>query len=236
MNDSSSSVETLCAAGTDPSKHFAALRQAALAFNAAYTEQLVEGLSLCPFAREARRKGETRRAVIWPGPGYRRPLLECLQAALGDPHISVLQVIFPQLCCSPDAWIEFCHQVTASAQAGRGRASFVVAALHPHLPYRTDNPYALVPLFRRAPDPTIQWIRASALKKVAEGREKGSTFVDSADLSALLSGVEPPPSLYERVAELNQQTAQKLGVVALERRFLQLHQEARKKYDQLGAR
>ncbi len=210
--------------------------QIALDANTTYLQYLVEGHHLCPFAKEARRRGETKRLVHFQSGSWLGKLLHLFVELANDESTVVVQVIFPDLRCSPEDWIWFCHELTRLGHIRRGGHEVMAnAALHPHLPYKTINPFALIPLFRRSPDPTIQWIRLDQLERLYEGRAKGSTFVDP---SEVLNVLEAPPSksLYDRVAEANQATAQRIGVETLEAEFSELHARTRAKYEELRAR
>ncbi len=209
------------------------LCQAALSHNRAYTQEFVERHFLCPFAREGRRRGETRNEVVWLSDGGEASFVAPLLRAVKDPSVVVLQVVFPKVQVLPQQWLELAQAVTQRAHFLAGDQAFAVAALHPSLPYRTDNPYALIPLFRRAPDPTIQWVRRSVLAELERGREKGSRFIDPVHFVALLTEQRLPPSLYERVAVANHATALRLGVLQLEQQLTTLHQSAQREYQRI---
>lgn len=210
------------------------LTEVALRFSDAYTQDFVERYFLCPFAREGRKRGESRTAVVWHSEGDEAKLLAPLFGALCDPSLVVLQVVFPHLTVKPEYWVEFCARLSSRAHALAGApATFAVAALHPRLSYRTETPYGLIPLFRRAPDPTLQWVRLSTLEELHRGREKGSSFVDAAHLLALLTDERVAPSLYDKVAQSNQDTLERLGLQRLVSELEQLHRGAQRDYDRI---
>jgi hypothetical protein len=198
--------------------------------NSEYLEKFVEGYQLCPYAREARRRGETKRFVHFQTEKGLQSLADQFTDLANDANVVVVQVIFPGLICSPREWIEFCHRMTRLGHERRGGSEVMAnAALHPGLPYLTVNPYALIPLFRRAPDPTIQWVRLRQLEQLYEGRAKGSTFVDPMDI---LAAMEAPSqkSLYDRVAEANQAMAQRLGIESLAASLEDIHSRTQAEY------
>lgn len=209
------------------------MQRVALEFNDQYIERFVEGYALCPYAREGRKREETRRYVHFQARADFAALLQLFLAIADDETQVVAQVIFPGLQIDAELWIDFCHHITRLGHAKRGGADVLAnAALHPRLPYKTTNAYSLIPLFRRAPDPTIQWVRLDRLEKLYEGRAKGSTFVDPADIISLM---ESPAvkSLYDRVAEANQTTALGLGIEHLEAELAQLHLGAQRTYQSI---
>ena len=74
----------------------------------------------------------------------------------------------------------------------------------------------MVPLFRRSPDPTLQWISLAALERVREGRPHGEVLLprDPAEARALLASLERP-SLADAIADTNRERAFGYGVEAL---------------------
>jgi hypothetical protein len=125
-----------------------------------------------------------------------------------------VQVIFPLIEVLPEDFSRFVNDVSEYLNARFERPVFASAALHPELAYRTDTPNALIPLFRRTPDPTLQWVRLSTLDGIYEGRRGGTAFVDLSQLRAFLA--EPAGrDLYQQIAETNRATAERLGLGAV---------------------
>jgi hypothetical protein len=107
------------------------------------------------------------------------------------------------------------------------------AALHPRLRYNADSAAALVPLFRRAPDPTIQWVRLDAIHAIYEGRDDDTRFVDLADAEAYVKSAPPRASLYDRIADANAAEAARLGVARLEAMLAEISEDARRGYERI---
>lgn len=211
-----------------------AAQQAALSANDAYLQRFIEGHNLCPYAREGRRRGETHRHVHFQTTTDIEQLLVLFEHCVADPTCVVMQVIFPDLQVDAAAWIAFCHRATKLCHLRLGGPDVMAnAALHPCLPYHQATPYALIPLFRRAPDPTIQWVRLTHLEKLYEGRAKGSTFIDPAQIVDFLQA-KVSKSLYDRVAETNQQTALEMGVENLEQQLHALYVDTQQHYRRIG--
>ena len=190
-----------------------AIFEQALRANDRYLEEFIESYAFCPFSREGRRAGQTARYCHYAETAEVEPLLELMIRIAADPRQAVAQVILPFVEVDPAAWCRFCDDLTA---LGHRRMSgpdvLAFAALHPDLPFGLDTPYALVPLFRRAPDPTIQWVRLESLADLYRGRESGDVFVAPEDVAALLAGKPHRPALYDRVAETNASMARRLSV------------------------
>jgi hypothetical protein len=214
-----------------------ALTAAALRMNDRYLEEFIEGQAFCPFARGGREAGETQRFVHHAESLSIEPLLELMQVVARDTKKVVSQVIFPRVEVEPAAWIRFVDELTAEGHARMGGGSVLAfAALHPRLPYKTDNSLALIPLFRRTPDPTIQWVRLDALKSIYEGRGNDVKFVDPADIPRFLREAPPPKEpLYDRIADVNARNAEKIGLRALEAQIAAVADDARAEYARILA-
>lgn len=211
-----------------------AMEREALRANERYLVEFIENYAFCPFSREGRRQGQTSRYVYYADTVDLEPLVWRMIEIAKDPKQVVAQVILPVIEVDPDAWIEFCFRVTeAGNKRLGGRDVMAVAALHPELSYRTTNPYAMIPLFRRAPDATIQWVRLDGLETLYKGREKGSTFVDTKDIPTLLAGPPPPTPLYDRVAETNESMAKRLSFEKIEALLAEIRADARRSYERI---
>lgn len=212
-----------------------ALEAIALEANDRYLETFLEPHSFCPFSRGGRKRGLTHREVCLASSLDVTPWLDLMEALAADPTKVVAQLIFPAIEVPPDAWSRFCHELTTAGNermrvgVGKGAEVFAVAPLHPELGYSTKNAYTLIPLLRRTPDPTVQWVRLDALEKLYEGRSAKTVFVDVAELEAFLAAPQKKP-LFDRIAETNQQMAERLGVAEVERTLRELSRWAQARY------
>jgi nitrite reductase/ring-hydroxylating ferredoxin subunit len=213
-----------------------AIEGAALEANERYLTSFIEAHSFCPFAAGGRAQGLTARFVHCAETADVAPFLELMERAASDPGKAVVQVIVPMVECSAQHWTRFCHEVTAAGNerlhAAGDESLYVVAPLHPELPYATTNPFALVPLFRRAPDPTIQWVRFDALSALYEGRSSDTVFVDPLDVPAFVGTSRRPP-LLDRIAETNMRMAQRLGIPEVERALREIARSTRSRYQDI---
>ncbi|MBI5609299.1 MAG: DUF1415 family protein [Deltaproteobacteria bacterium] len=213
----------------------AAIAKAALAANDRYLYDFIEEYSFCPFARAGREAGQTVRYVHYADSLDLEPMLNIMEEVARDERIVVAQLILPLVEVTPEQWQEFCDTLTALGHARRGGAPVLAfAALHPQLSYTTSNPWAMIPLFRRAPDPTLQWARLQSLEELYAGRDTQTRVVDPADvLEYVRSAPKPRPPLYYRVTETNAKMAQLLGLAQVEAKLAAMAVDARATYHRL---
>jgi hypothetical protein len=218
-----------------PAEQVAAIEAIALGANDRYLSAFIEAQGFCPFARSGRDAGQTRRYVYYADRPDLEPLLALMAQIAADPRAVVAQVIVPLIDVDPDRWIDACARLTALGHARIGGPPVLAcAALHPRLRYATETPYAMVPLFRRAPDPTIQWVRLDGLATLYAGRDAADRYLEVTDLRAFLRDAPPPrPSLYARVAETNAKMARRLGLAHIEATLAGYAAEARARYAQV---
>lgn len=207
------------------------IEAAAMEANDRYLLEFVEEHSFCPFSRGGRAQGQTARFVHYFSGSDISPLIDLMVQAAADPSLVVVQAILPMIEIDPEAWIRFCQQVTAAGNAHLGGDAevFAVAALHPELTYNRANAFALVPLLRRSPDPTIQWVRLDGLEALYEGRSGETIFLDGCDVMPFMQKKHRPP-LFNRIAETNLRMAERLGIDRVEQTLAEISRSARKRY------
>jgi hypothetical protein len=211
-----------------------ALEREALRINDRYLLEFIERYAFCPFAKEGRETGSSTRYVYLADSPSVDGLLALMERTAAATEHVVTQVILPLVEVDPVRWRRFCFQLTEAGHAAMGgRDVLAVAPLHPELSFRTINPYALVPLFRRSPDPTIQWVRLDGLESLYQGRESGKQYVDPNDIPALLEGPTPPRPLYDRVAETNMSMARRLSIDTIVKLLEEHVHDARRSYARL---
>ena len=212
-----------------------ALAAAALEANDRYVETFLEPNSFCPFSRGGRARGQTARIVHYASSTSLEPLYAHMLAAARASDKVVIQVIMPLVEVTADDWSRFCHALTAAGNErlrdalGCDAEVFAVAPLHPESTYSAINPHALIPLFRRTPDPTIQWVRLDALEALYSGRSSDAIFVDPTEIAAFLAKAHRTP-LYDRIADTNMKMAQRLGIAEVERSLRDMTRAARESY------
>ncbi len=208
-----------------------ALEREALRVNDRYLEEFLEKYAFCPYSREGRRKGQVHRYVHYCDSHDPESLIELMQEVAADPQQVVVQVIMPGIDVSPEDWIRFGKELTDYGHAKLGGPNVLACApLHPALPYNTLNPEAMIPLFRRTPDPTIQWVRLDGLAAIYEGRGGDTVFVDVNSIGDYMEHVSPPVNLYERIAQTNAAMAKRMSFEVIEALLGSIATDARKSY------
>ena len=142
----------------------------ALRLHLRYTIEIVEAFGICPWAREARLRGEWRRRVLCDREPDIEPTLAAIAELVADPgQPKVAILIYPNLRISPRAFEELATRVR---NAESGCPVFVSATFHPDYPLDTRTEATLVPYLRRSPHPSLQLVRASLLDDLRAGEGK----------------------------------------------------------------
>ena len=114
--------------------------------------------------------GRVARRVMLEPDGARA----AIDASAADETVEVALLIFPTVTMSAAAFDAWCAPLRAANPA------FVAAVFHPETPYELTTPAQAVGLFRRAPDPTLQLVRASLIDRL---RGDASAEVGRANLA-----------------------------------------------------
>ncbi|MDB4983189.1 MAG: hypothetical protein JWM82_3941 [Myxococcales bacterium] len=191
----------------------------ALRLNTRYVEEIVLAWHLCPWAEKAFAEGHVRQRVLLaeaPTPQDALPFLDELEA---DPTLSIGLLIFPRLATTAPAFDAFAERVRRADHARRPDAatsppapSFFLAAFHPAAPVSFTTPPQLVSFVRRTPDPTLQLVRTSALRRV--------------------TGEDPAVS--DDVTRRNFETVNERGAAALDAVLRDLRRDRDESYARLG--
>lgn len=205
-----------------------AVERIALVANDRYVEEFLEAHGFCPYAKPGRERGATARFVHFAETRTLAPVEDIFSKAT-ESSVEVVQVIFPLVQVAPDDFCRFANDATEYLNARLERPVFASAALHPELAYRTETPNALIPLFRRTPDPTLQWVRLSTLDGIYQGRRGGTAFVDLGNVEEFLSAPRER-DLYQDIACTNQVTAERLGIERILELLAAMRAEAREGY------
>jgi hypothetical protein len=150
----------------------AALIGEALRLSTRYVDEVVVAWNLCPWADKAFTSGQVRQRVQLdeaPAPEDVLPFLDACDAA-SDVAIGLL--IFPRLETRAAAFDAFAERVRRADHARRPDAAttppapaFLIAAFHPAAPATFATAPQLVSFVRRTPDPTLQLVRTSVLRR-----------------------------------------------------------------------
>lgn len=188
----------------------------ALRRNDRYVLEVVESFNLCPFARGARTSGRSVREVFLD----ESLDLDRLRAVVSRyereaPEAEVLQWIFPRAGESPEALDAVVVALRPCTEV------FAFAAFHPGFRCDPSTPDALVPFFRKTPDPTVQAVRRSVLDGLAR---EGSPYAASPEeIDLFLRGKGPPPkTLGARIARDNHARYHREGAAVFEALYASL--------------
>lgn len=131
--------------------------------NARYVAAILEHRAFCTKIKQ-KRALEKRHVDVHYALGRNiGPLFDQMWMAMERPNVVITHVVFPAAEVEWRAFSRFCKALTEAGHALRGAPSTLdVTALHPHLPWG-DTPKAARRLFRRSPQPTLQWVRRDAL-------------------------------------------------------------------------
>ncbi len=199
--------------------------------NDRYLDEFLERWAFCPFSKEGRKRGEVFRYVHLFETLDLEPVFALHERIVQDERQVVAQIIAPGVEVDAEEWATFAHALTAVAHARLGKEVVAVAPLHPELPYGTGAAAEMVPLFRRTPDPTIQWVRLDALERIYKGRGAGTVFVDAGSVEDFLAAMEEAHKpLWDSIADSNAKSARSFGLERLERLLASIAQDARESF------
>jgi hypothetical protein len=208
-----------------------------------YATEFVEALGICPWAAKARADGAVRERVLFVERSDADGLGETVRAVVeigAATEIDIGLLVFPWLTIERDAFEAFVERVREGMVVRRGPppTHMAMAAFHPDAPADVSSPGRLVSFVRRAPDPTIQLVRSSALDRVrrASGGH-GSTFLDPAkiDLASLDVAAEPPVPIHERIGETNARTIGERGLAHVDALLADIARDRAETYARLRA-
>jgi hypothetical protein len=137
-----------------------------------YIEEVVLAWGLCPWAERAFASGEVRQRVCLAEAVTPEDVLPILDELDAVPEVAIGLVVFPRLAVRAAAFDAFAERVRRADHARRPDAatsppspSFLIAAFHPDAADAFATPAQLVSFVRRTPDPTLQLVRTSVLRR-----------------------------------------------------------------------
>lgn len=149
-----------------------ALIAEALRLNTRYVNEVVLAWDLCPWAEKAFTSGQVRQQVSLIEAAAPESVLPFLDELVAASEIAIGLLIFPRLVVRPAQFDSFAERVRRSDHARRPDAAtsppapeFLIAAFHPDAAESFATPPQLVSFVRRTPDPTLQFVRTSVLRR-----------------------------------------------------------------------
>lgn len=203
-----------------------------------YVVEIVEACGLCPWAEGARLQGRTTSTVLLHADDAGlEPCIALLDAWAAQPRVDIGFLIFPRMAGGRVAFDEFVARLRSTEAARRppGEPAFALAAFHPDAAADLNDADRLVPFLRRSPDPSIQAVRLSMLKRVRNtAPADGTQFLDMARLEALFDEAGAVPTLRERIAWANRDTVRRMGLEEFAARVEDIHRDRERTYASLG--
>jgi hypothetical protein len=139
-----------------------------LRVNRRWIDEVVVQHGVCPFAAPSlAADGQVQRRVL----GSLDDARAAIDALAADARLAVGLLIFPRLTLDAEAFDRACVPLRTAHSA------FVAAVFHPATPFTTATAAQAVGFFRRAPDPTLQLVRAQALDDVRGGKDVAGKFL-----------------------------------------------------------
>jgi hypothetical protein len=196
-----------------------------LRINERWIREVVERFGICPFAEPALKAGHVaRRAIVGRDDAERAAAARVLVEELArDEKIEVALLIFPSVTMSADAFDAWCAPLRAAHPA------FVAAVFHPESAYDVATAAQAVGFFRRAPDPTLQLVRVTALDAV---RGSGGKFMFdfSAEAWAELKKREHRLPTSERIGRDNHAMLMREGISTLQAIYDDIRADRQRSY------
>ena len=206
-----------------------------------YVTEVVEALSLCPWAKRSRLSGRVRPLIVTEAAPTMERVMSYIDRIAEDGDIDIGLLIFPSIGPGagpalaarigpgdmppppslPGPWpdmgpVPFRRFVSAvrehdAARHPVGATPLLMADFHPFARIDTGSPARLVSFIRRTPDPTIQLVRHSVLSSVKRTENEGTMFASAALLEQMV--LNPPPEpLHQRIAAANYDTIDAFGI------------------------
>jgi hypothetical protein len=196
-----------------------------------YLVEVVEAWSLCPWAYNARTRGEVHVEIQWGATGELAATCALARRGLAAPGARVVMLVFPELASGVRA-IEALRDGVALRVAVAG-----VAAFGPHGAFDLSSPAKLVPLLRRSPDPMLQLVPFSILDELRRQLQPIEPPARHAQALALAGhGAPPPPSMIDGIARRNHAVIAPDGAAQLQRTLADLARDRAINYPRAGIR
>lgn len=150
-----------------------------------------------------------------------------IDALAAEASIEVALLIFPTVTMAPAPFDAWCTPLRSA------HPEFVAAVFHPDTAYDLASPAQAVGLFRRAPDPTLQLVRVSALDAV-RGTSGKFMFDFSPAAWAELKKREHRLPTSERIARDNHALALREGISTLQAIYDDIRADRDRSYPRSG--
>lgn len=176
-----------------------------------YQKEVVEALSLCPWAEKASADGNVRIAISLDDADA--AVDATVEALAADAAVHVGLILLPLSERGRKEHERFVAETRERHAASHGGTPpMAMAAFHFDAEANLETPARLVPFVRRTPDPTIQLVRLTVLEELRAPFDTGTGYVDLSRKSILELLASPPKKpLHERIAHHNHETITAMG-------------------------
>lgn len=196
-----------------------------------YLVEVVEAWSLCPWAYNARTRGELHVEIHWGAVGDLTAASELARRGLAAPGARVVMILFPELAGGVRA-IEALRNGIALRLPEAG-----VAAFGPHGAADLSSPAKLVPLLRRSPDPMLQLVPFTILDELRQQSQPVEPPARNAQALALAGhGAPPAPSMIDGIARRNHAVVALDSAAQLQRTIEDIAKDRAASYPRAGIR
>lgn len=197
-----------------------ALRAEALRLNTRYVNEVVLAWDLCPWAEKAFASGQVRQEVSLAEAPASTDVLPFLDALVAAPEVAIGLYILPRFATRPAQFDAFAERVRRADHARRPDAAasppapeFLIAAFHPDAADMFTTPPQLVSFVRRTPDPTLQLVRTSVLRRATGEGPRVSDDVTRRNFETVRGrGAEALDAVLREIRRDRDETYARLGV------------------------
>jgi hypothetical protein len=145
--------------------------------------------------------------------------------ACTDASIELALVILPRCIFSRlemDDLLRLIRQDGVPLPLDQSELAFALAAFHPDAAPDTSQAERFIPYLRRSPDPMVQAVRSSVLRKIDPARGAGTSYFDLETMNLASLSTPPPEPQRTRIARANLATCQKRGLDEIENSYLSI--------------
>lgn len=210
-----------------------------------YIDEIILPYSLCPWAAPALSNGSVQISVItghFAAPadiGRASTAARQVLDACTEEAIELVLIVLPQSTFSRlemDDLLRHLRQARAHIEDQQGELAFALAAFHPEALPDTTTAERFIPYLRRSPDPMIQAVRSTVLRKIDPSRGAGTAYFDVKNMSLESLASPTPEPLRTRIAKTNLASCRQAGLDEMEKRYAAIMTDRRTTWERLRGR
>jgi hypothetical protein len=199
------------------------LAREALRLHERYHRELIERLSVCPWAKPARAEDRTRAHVVTEASCSPEALRPILARWAANESVDVAFVIAPRFTADAEAFAAW------AASIGEQESEvFLIASFHPSPP----DPVGSIHFLRQTPDPTVQLVRRARLEEIRSQDPPHYTDIFDLDLNDI-EAQNAPRTVAASVLAHNERMIEREGRPALQAIFDDIREDRERTYAKL---